>query len=546
MKRTVSPSALSALVFKMMAAVSLWTPAASLQAWVDQPQCLGSLLESVDNYPPGIRSCYDLDNDQAVKDAMYDVADACLLSMVRELSDQVNGLVILVEDLVFAPDQATGKRAATTIVSLEGAVEKIAEAAASFAKGSVAHVQACAGEGISTTIERHLRTFKSFNEVVAAAGSLHTDLASSIVKGPHGASINFDNIALVKELRAKLSGYSQHLDNLAADVETVGFALLGDEFEDEIKLRRSKQAVDRAMARLAEPGAVDSPGECRLEELDAAVRDAQQALTNHRWFVLSRHEFYSKSFNCIRDGNYPAAVVTDWMKSRTLEMRTLFDAEIGTNRERMAQADRACRQLESALPEIRGRGDALKARLDRAVGAAVLCDIDAARAGIAEVGEAMQQSRCLLDSRLRYAFQNANQEIEAAIDVCAGTILVADDDINAGNLPPTVDPDRYHWYVIRKRSSGTWHWKNYRCELTRHEPVQIIPKYLDEEISRRRARWEEENRKCQAEGCERGAGFSRIWRPQSWSFDVIMGPLESLPRDDVPGDSNDCSGSMSN
>jgi hypothetical protein len=60
-----------------------------------------------------------------------------------------------------------------------------------------------------------------------------------------------------------------------------------------------------------------------------------------------------------------------------------------------------------------------------------------------------------------------------------------------------------------------------------------------------RKKWDESNKKCKTKGCDRGALYSRMWRPQSWSFSVHSGPLDKSPKN-VPKDGKKCTGSMTN
>ncbi len=101
------------------------------------------------------------------------------------------------------------------------------------------------------------------------------------------------------------------------------------------------------------------------------------------------------------------------------------------------------------------------------------------------------------------------------------------------------------YYIVKKTASGIWHWKNYKCTENIYGVITIKDQNTQQEIDAARRKWDEDNQKCKQKGCNRGALYTRMWWPQTWSFSIYQGPLDKPPSlDKIPKNDQKCTGEM--
>jgi hypothetical protein len=110
-------------------------------------------------------------------------------------------------------------------------------------------------------------------------------------------------------------------------------------------------------------------------------------------------------------------------------------------------------------------------------------------------------------------------------------------------VKPDKSADKPQYYIIKKTASGIWHWKNYRCTETIYEVLSCRESDFQEKFKKIENNWNNKNQKCKEDGCNRGAIYSRIWRPQTWSVSKHQSSLEKRPQE-IPKNGRKCTGSM--
>ena len=111
--------------------------------------------------------------------------------------------------------------------------------------------------------------------------------------------------------------------------------------------------------------------------------------------------------------------------------------------------------------------------------------------------------------------------------------------------PPKKPPaPKLKYYIIKKEASGIWHWKNYKCSETIYGLVSVSNGDINKEVEKIKTSWDKSNQKCKDKGCNRGALYPRIWRPQTWSVSIDKGPLDKRP--EMPKKKSACTGEMTN
>ena len=535
-----------AIVAIALAAIGLFFAPAT-HAWLPDPQCTNLTSETNTDFPEKI-SCSDLNDDKLIKDAAKDLADACILSFLEKIHGQVDVLSALVADLIYVPEDVTVKRVATTFMSSKTSISGILNTAKSLATGGADYLGSCAKKAVMANLARNFETFKSYQTAKKSSDAIYKNLSEiTKVSGvQQGVTITIDTNKKIHQLQSQITQYSSHLQALERDWKTIRNSFLGERVADELELKDSTAAVEQALGVVADIGAVDSAGGCIIDAVDGLIQNAQQTLAQHRGFVLERRQHYSKAVECIREGQYPAPSVSDWERSRFRELRGRFEEAESGLRAYFATSDAKCDQLTNQVAQVRARGTALESNLNRALSAATNCDRAAATRELDEVRAAMDASKCLATSAFGSRYYATLAQARDQLNACAGVATDKTPDINVGPAGQTFEPNRYYKYVIYKEAYGTWHWNNYKCLIKNYEVIQETPTTIHDKVKQLTERWNTENEKCKAKGCERSAGFSRIWRPERWSLTLERGPLESYPTD-VPGNSiKEWTGTMTN
>ena len=103
--------------------------------------------------------------------------------------------------------------------------------------------------------------------------------------------------------------------------------------------------------------------------------------------------------------------------------------------------------------------------------------------------------------------------------------------------------EKPQYYIIKKTASGIWHWKNFICTETIYEVFSCRKSDFQGMYKKIESNWNNKNQTCKEKGCDRGALYKRIWRPQTWSVSKHQGPIEKRPKE-IPKDERKCTGSM--
>lgn len=106
-------------------------------------------------------------------------------------------------------------------------------------------------------------------------------------------------------------------------------------------------------------------------------------------------------------------------------------------------------------------------------------------------------------------------------------------------------PEKKRYYIVKKTASGIWQWKNYKCTENIYDVIITQDQNAQQDINAARRKWDEDNQKCKQKGCNRGALYTRMWWPQTWSFSIYQGPLDKPPAlDKIPKNDQKCTGEM--
>ncbi len=106
-------------------------------------------------------------------------------------------------------------------------------------------------------------------------------------------------------------------------------------------------------------------------------------------------------------------------------------------------------------------------------------------------------------------------------------------------------PEKKRYYIVKKTASGIWQWKNYKCTENIYDVIITQDQNAQQDINAARRKWDEDNQKCKQKGCDRGALYTRMWWPQTWSFSIYQGPLDKPPAlDKIPKNDQKCTGEM--